>query len=165
MTKTVSPNDGTSFSPEPPEIGMSPAGRAGLLLGWIRGSVTYSRRKRTGFRRASSALKVGILALTGASTIILGAQNLDFWTGLGFALVALATVASAVEPFFAWRSRWVLMEEQLHRFYRLDEDFRMTLATEEPTHAIVDRFYAEYRGVWTANSQRWLEFRRSTEQG
>jgi hypothetical protein len=48
--------------------------------------------------------------LSGASTIILGVQNLDFRAGLGFALVALTTVVAAVEPFFNWRSRRLLME-------------------------------------------------------
>jgi len=60
--------------------------------------------------------------LTGASTIILGVQNLDFWAGFGFALVALATVLAAIEPFFSWRSRWLLMEEQVYKFYRLRDD-------------------------------------------
>ena len=43
-------------------------------------------------------------------------QDLDFWSGLGFSLVALVTVINAVEPFFNWRSRWVLMEEAQYRF-------------------------------------------------
>jgi hypothetical protein len=61
---------------------------------------------------------VASLILSGASTIILGLQNLDFWTELGFSLVAIATRVNALEPFFAWRSRWVLMEETQYRFYR-----------------------------------------------
>jgi hypothetical protein len=49
-------------------------------------------------------------------------QDLDFWTGLGFALIALATAENTFEPFFAWRSRWVLMEEAQYEFYRLRDD-------------------------------------------
>jgi hypothetical protein len=41
---------------------------------------------------ASSTLKAATVILSGASTIILGVQNLDFWAGLGFTPVALATV-------------------------------------------------------------------------
>lgn len=50
-------------------------------------------------------MKVAALTLSAAATIILGVQDLDFWAGLGFSLVALATAVSAVEPFFNWRSR------------------------------------------------------------
>jgi hypothetical protein len=51
------------------------------------------------------------LALPVVSTIILGLRNLSGWAGGAFALVAVVTAVSALEPFSAWRDRWVLMEE------------------------------------------------------
>jgi hypothetical protein len=106
--------------------------------------------------------------LSAASTIILGVQDLDFWAGIGFALVALVTVVSAIEPFFNWRSRWVLMEEQLHRFYRLEDDLRMELAKAPAagvTSELVDKYYATFRGIWSSSGRRWLEFRKAVDQG
>lgn len=152
----------------PDDQGLTPAQQAQLLLRWLDDAIAYSRRKRTGFRSASSVLKIATLALSAASTIILGIQNLDFWTGIGFALVALATVVSAVEPFFNWRSRWVLMEEQLHRFYRLQEDLAMEMArtrADDVPSDLVARYYTEYCAIWESSSRRWLEFRKSAEQG
>jgi hypothetical protein len=55
------------------------------------------------------------LVLAVASTIILGLQQLNFWTGLAFSFVAVGTLVSAVEPFFNWRSRWILMEEAQYK--------------------------------------------------
>jgi hypothetical protein len=157
-------------SPKTPPLpaGLTPIQLAGLLKNWIDGAIAYSRRKRKGFQAASSLIKLGTVMLSAASTIILGIQDLDFWTGLGFALVALATVAGAIEPFFNWRSRWVLMEEQLHRFFRLREDLIMRVATTgegELTHDDVRRLYDEYSEIWVSTSQRWLEYRRSPEHG
>ena len=147
--------------------GLTPAQRAELLHQWITDAMTYSRRKRGGFRIAATTVKVATLVLSAASTIILGVQDLDFWTGVGFALVATVTVVSAAEPFFNWRSRWVLMEEQQHRFHRLEEDLTMTVARVPAggiTDAMVDGFYDSYREIWTTTSRRWLEYRKSTEQ-
>jgi hypothetical protein len=72
--------------------------------------------------------------LTRSSTIILGVQNLNVWAGLGFTLVASATALAAIEPFFSWRSRWLLMKEQVHKFYRLRDDIIMAVARRETTN-------------------------------
>lgn len=148
--------------------GLTPIQLAVVLDGWLNGAIAYSRRKRRKFQSASSMIKLGTVLLSAASTIILGIQDLDFWTGVGFALVAVATVVGAIEPFFNWRSRWVLMEEQLHQFYRLREDLALRVAATgegQLTHDIVEQFYRDYRHIWDSTSQRWLEYRRSAEQG
>ncbi|HEY7592848.1 MAG TPA: DUF4231 domain-containing protein [Actinophytocola sp.] len=158
----------TDETPGPAPAGLTPSRRAELLRRWIAEAIAYSRRKRRGFRAAASLVKIATLVLSAASTIILGVQDLDLWTGIGFALVATVTVVSAVEPFFNWRSRWVLMEEQQHRLHRLDEDLTMLVARTPAggmTDAMVDEFYEAYREVWNSTSQRWLEFRKSAEQG
>ena len=54
---------------------------------------------RAKFRRSASAIRVLSLVLAVASTIILGLQQLNFWTGLAFSFVAVGTLVSAVEPF------------------------------------------------------------------
>jgi hypothetical protein len=104
------------------------------------------------------------LAFSAASTVILGLQDLDFWTGLGFALIALVTAVNTFEPFFAWRSRWVLMEEAQYEFYRLRDDAIFYMAAT-PTDQLdpdkVRALFDQYQGIWDRLSSRWLEFRRA----
>ncbi|MFD0277588.1 DUF4231 domain-containing protein [Kitasatospora sp. NPDC127111] len=145
-------------------VGLAPADTAGHLLEKIREGNGYARTRKKRFRRASSALKVLTLSLSAASTIILGLQDLDFWAGLGFALVALVTLLGAVESFFNWRSRWVLMEETQYRFQRLADDLEYLIASTpagELTHDRLRPFFDEYQGVWAHLSERWLQERRA----
>lgn len=66
------------------------------------------------------------------SRIILGLQKLNVWTGIAFSLVAVVTAVNTLEPFFAWRSRWVLMEEAQYQFYRLRDELTYYIAANEP---------------------------------
>ncbi|MEU6237889.1 DUF4231 domain-containing protein [Kitasatospora sp. NPDC047058] len=144
--------------------GPAPADTAGHLLEKIREGGAYARARKKRFRRASSALKVLTLALSAASTIILGLQDLDFWAGLGFALVALVTLLGAVESFFNWRSRWVLMEETQYRFRRLADDLEYLIAStpaDELTHDRLRPVFDAYQDVWAHLSDRWLQERRA----
>jgi hypothetical protein len=108
-------------------------------------------------------VRLASLTLSGASTIILGLQNLDGWTAVGFSLVALVTIVNALEPFFAWRSRWVLMEEAQYRFYRLRDNLLYYMAATPPVELAPDRlkeFFDQYQQIWDHLSERWLEYRR-----
>ena len=86
------------------------------LKRWVVRANGYADNRKNKFRRLATMVKLMSLALSAVATVILGLQDLDFWTGLAFSLVALTTVVNAVEPFFNWRSRWVLMEEARYRF-------------------------------------------------
>jgi hypothetical protein len=95
--------------------------------------------------------------------VILGFQNLNFWTGAGFVLVALLTVVNTLEPFFAWRSRWVLMEETQYRFYRLRDEMSFYLAAtpaDQLDPGRVGEMFGEYQRIWDGLGTRWLEVRR-----
>jgi hypothetical protein len=99
-----------------------------------------------------------------ASTVILGLQDLGFWAGLGFALVAVATAVSTLEPFFAWRSRWVLLEESHYRFSRLRDELKFYVASAPANQldpATIKSLFDDYQKIWDQQSSRWLEFRRS----
>jgi hypothetical protein len=102
------------------------------LLAWLQAKIgealSYTRIRRRRFRRGSIAVRLLSLLLSGASTVILGLQNLTFWASLAFSLVAVTTVLSAVEPFFNWRSRWVLMEDMQARLHRLDHELTYLVA-------------------------------------
>jgi hypothetical protein len=106
------------------------------------------------------------LGLSGASTVILGLQDLDFWASLGFSLVALSTVVAAVEPFFNWRSRWVLMEEAQYELRRIRDELDYLLATRgdaELRREDVEPFFRRSQQVWRQTSTQWLDQRRRGE--
>jgi hypothetical protein len=113
--------------------------------------------------RASTIL---VLLLSTSATIILGLQDLEFWAGLGFSLVAVATALTAVEPYFAWRFRWVLMEEMQQKFYRLAHRVKHYVASfneADLTRDWMDEVYADYEAVWDAATAQRLEHRRHGE--
>lgn len=153
---------GMNNSEAPSRTGLSPYETASLLREWIISGNGYARSRKVLFRGWASSTRLLSLLLGAASTVILGLQDLDAWTGLAFALVAVVTVVNAVEPFFNWRSRWVLMEETQYRFYRLQDDLDYFLAKKSPEElqfADVDPFFTRYQEIWDDISRRWLEFR------
>jgi hypothetical protein len=142
--------------------GLSPYETAQRLHALIRSSNRYASRRKKQYRALASAVKLTTLGLSAASTVILGLQDLDFWAGLGFALVALTTVTSAIEPYFNWRSRWVLMEEGQHLFYTLQQDLEYLISKTpeaEFSQGRLDETYADYQAIWESLSRRWLEHR------
>src|ERR1039458_5821944 len=105
-----------------PESALAPHQVAVRLQGQIADGITWARRRKAKFRRSASAIRMLSLMLAVGSTIILGLQHLNFWTGLAFSLVAVGTLVNAVEPFFNWRSRWILMEEAQYRLQRIRDE-------------------------------------------
>lgn len=158
--------DNPAATPTPSELqttdAHTPLVVAERLLSEVRRGNSYAKAKKRRFRRNASVLKVVALVLSGASTVILGLQDLDFWASFAFSLVAITTVLSAVEPFFNWRSRWILMEEMQYRFYRLEDDLAYYLektAGDAITQEEVDQYFATYQELWHDVSRRWLEQR------
>ncbi|MFE0462997.1 DUF4231 domain-containing protein [Kitasatospora sp. NPDC058965] len=144
--------------------GLTAVETAGHLLARIRQGNAYARTRKKRFRLASSALRLLTLTLSAASTVILGLQNLSFWAGLAFALVAVVTLLGAVESFFNWRSRWILLEETQYRFRRLADDLEYLVAStpaDALTHAQLKPLFDEYQAVWAQLGERWLAERRS----
>ncbi|MBW5484646.1 SLATT domain-containing protein [Streptomyces bambusae] len=146
-----------------PDVGLSPRETAALLLDKIRQGNGYAGSRKRRFGRSASVTKVATLVLSAASTVILGLQNLDPWAGLALACVALVTLLGAVEPFFNWRSRSVLMEEAQYRFRRLADDLEYLVAStaaDQLTFAQLDEIFGRYQAIWDDLSRSWLEHRR-----
>jgi hypothetical protein len=130
--------------------------------------VVWTRRRKKRFSRAASAIRVLSLALAVTSTVILGLQNLNSWASVAFSLVAIGTLVNALEPFFKWRSRWVLMEEAQYRFHEIQDELDYFLCKTpacEVKIADLDPFFERLQEVWKLTSERWLEYRRSGEPG
>ncbi|HEV2778616.1 MAG TPA: SLATT domain-containing protein [Actinophytocola sp.] len=155
-------------APGATKTGLTPLELAQDVLVRIDKALEYARHRRGKFRWRASAVRVSALALSATSTIILGWQDLDFWSGLAFSLVALTTAVNTLEPFFAWRSRWVLMEETQYRLHRLHDDLSYYLAAHRPDQldlATVTTMFERYQGIWESQSDRWLEYRRTAAPG
>ncbi|MCM0674669.1 DUF4231 domain-containing protein [Micromonospora phytophila] len=153
---------------EVPRPALEPLELALDLVHRIERGNQYARSRKRNFIRRASLVRLASLTLSVASTIILGLQNLEFWTGLAFALVAVATVVNTVEPFFAWRSRWVLMEECQYKFYRLRDEVTYYIASNKPEEleaAKIRAMFDQYQGIWDELGSRWLEYRRSGSPG
>lgn len=145
--------------------GLKPLELAHHLRDQIERGHTYARSRKHRFRWKSVTVRLTTLVLSAASTIILGLQNLDPWTGTAFSLVAIVTVVSALEPFFAWRSLWVLMEEASYKFHRLQDDLGYYIASTPPEKidpARVEEMFLRYQEIWDGLSGRWLKFRENS---
>lgn len=137
---------------------------------WVRSEVVrgiaWAQPRKKRFRSAASTTRVAALGLSAASTVILGLQDLDFWASLGFSLVALSTVVGAIEPFFNWRSRWVLLEETQYELRRIRDELDYLLATRDESELRredIEPFFERSQQVWRQTSTRWLDQRRRGE--
>jgi hypothetical protein len=120
-----------------------------------------SRKKR--FGRRAAWVRVVTLALTGASTVVLGLPYIPERASWALPMVALVTALGGLETFFNWRSRWLLMEESKYRMNRLRDDMDYHLVTTSDsgvTKEELDGYYAEQQDIWADVSRRWVEFRK-----
>lgn len=150
-----------------PDPGLTPLELARDVLARIERANTYARARKHRFRRRSAAVRLCVLVMSATSTIILGWQDLNVWTGLAFSLIALVTVVNTLEPFFAWRSRWVLMEETQYRLHRLRDELTFYLASRPPEAidtAQVTGMFRQYQEIWDQLGSRWLEYRRISDR-
>jgi hypothetical protein len=70
------------------------------------------------------------------------------------------TVINAVEPFFNWRSRWLLAEDAQSRFYRVEEDLEYLVATcpkETLSMEDLSALYRRHQDNWSHFSENWRE--------
>lgn len=147
-----------------PQPGLTPLELARDLVARIERGNAYARSRKNRFRSSSASVRMLSLALTVTSTIILGLQHLNLWTGIAFSLVAIVTTVNTLEPFFAWRSRWVLMEEAQYKFYRLRDELIYYIAATAPEQleeSRLRRMFDEYQHIWVQLSDRWMEYRRT----
>jgi hypothetical protein len=149
-----------------PRPGLSPLELTSDLLSRIDRGNQYARSKKKKFQRRSTTLRIVSLIMSVASTLILGWQDLNFWSGLAFALITVVTVVNTLEPFFAWRSLWVVMEEAQSKFYRLRDEVSYYLAAVAPDDldsARIRTMFDSYQQIWDDMNHRWLENRRPSQ--
>jgi hypothetical protein len=130
----------------------------------VSDDMKWADSRKSRFRRSASRVKVAALVLAALSTVVLGVEAIPGRSWIALPMVAAVTVLSALEPFFNWRSRWVLMEEAQYRLNRLRDELDYYLAVT-PEDAVrrtdLDRFFADQQQIWSDVSRRWIEFRGS----
>jgi hypothetical protein len=137
------------------------------LLAKTDDALAYARRRRATFRRWATCIKLTTLAMSAAATIILGLVELTTPVAVAFVLTALVTLLSALEPYFNFRARWVLMEEGQHEFHRIKDDieFAVAKAGGRLPPGEVDGYHRRLSEIWTYLSESWLDERRRSDQG
>ncbi|MGK5741529.1 DUF4231 domain-containing protein [Micromonospora sp. URMC 103] len=146
------------------DVNLQPTELASRLVTQIRDGIEYTRSRTRTFSRNASLIRLTTLALSASSAVILGLQDLNVWASVAFSMVALTTLAGAVESFFNWRSRWVLMEEMKGRLHRLEDDLRYHLAKAGPDELRsddLDEYFARLQEIWADSSRQWTEARRT----
>ena len=147
---------------ELPDMGMEPPALAQWMHSQFVGAVRYARGRRNWFRGVATVIRMTVLALSGSATVILGLQHLTPLAGLAFSFIAVSTVVGALEAYFNWRPRWLVMERAQARFYALTDEMHHYCASTRPDQldpAQLAAFFETYLDVWADLSSRWMDSR------
>ena len=128
----------------------------------VSADMDWADSRKARIRRSSTRVKLASLILAALSTVVLGIEAIPGRSWVALPLVAAVTVLSALETFFNWRSRWVLMEEAQYRLNRLRDEIDYYLTVTPPDaieREMLDRFFADQQLIWNDVSRRWVEFR------
>ncbi|MEV1320093.1 SLATT domain-containing protein [Micromonospora arborensis] len=101
------------------------------------------------------------MALAALSTVVLGINAIPANAEIALPMVATVTALGALEEFFNWRSRWVLMEETQYPLNRLrdETDYYLTVTpSSELQREPLDRFF-EQQLIWADVSRRCIDCR------
>lgn len=134
----------------------------------VSADMDWADSRKTKFRRVASRVKVISLALTAVSTVVLGVQALPARATIALPMVAAVGALSALDGYFNWRSRWVLMEETLYRLNRLRDEMDYYLVLTAPgelRRERLDDFFEDQQAIWSDVSQRWVQARLSADAG
>jgi hypothetical protein len=128
----------------------------------VSSDMDWVNARKDRFRARASWAKILALVVTAASTVVLGLTGIPDRAAIALPMVALDTVISALEPFFNWRSRWILMEEAQYRLNRLRDEmdyYLVTTPTSEIQKPELERFFRGQQDIWSDVSKRWIEYR------
>jgi hypothetical protein len=128
----------------------------------VSADMDWADSRKARFRRSASRVKLASLMLAALSTVVLGIKAIPIQTEIALPMVALVTMLGALETFFNWRSRWVLMEETQYRLNRLRDEmdyYLMVTPSDKVKREALDRFFAQQQLIWSDVSRRWIEFR------
>ncbi|MET7880825.1 DUF4231 domain-containing protein [Micromonospora profundi] len=126
----------------------------------VSADLEWANSRNARYRRVTSQVRVASITLAALSTVVLGISGFQFQTEVALPMVAGVTVLGALEGFFNWRSRWVVMEETKYRLNRLRDEmdyYLMVTPPEAVTREALDRFFEDQQRIWHDVSRRWIE--------
>jgi hypothetical protein len=129
----------------------------------VSADMDWADSRKVRYRQRAWLTKVAALALTAASTVVLGIPAIPERAAIALPMVALVTVFGGIEAYFNWRSIWVLMEETQYRLNRIRDEMDYYIVTTPGADLNLDRlrgFFTEQQDIWHDVSRRWVEFRR-----
>lgn len=153
---------------KPLQADMAPLELANVVRSQFYKDRNHIRLKRRQWSMGAIAIRLLALGLSGAATILLGLSELSGTAAWGFALSAMVTLITALEPFFNFRSRWVSADEALARWHRSEEELTLYVATRPQSELTIEEvieFDQMRRDEWARFSQAWLSDRRSADPG
>jgi hypothetical protein len=121
--------------------------------------MAWADSRKARFRRRASAVKISSLALTAAATVVLGIGASSFGATVALPLVAMVTLLTAIDGYFGWRPRWVLMQETQTRLNSLWDNmdyYLVTSAAGAEDRTALERFQREEHNIWTEVDRRWV---------
>jgi hypothetical protein len=130
-------------------------------------ALQWGRDSRQSWRRNATITRILTLGLSAFATIALGLADLQGWARAGFIASALVTTASIIEPFFNWRSRWVMADEAIARWYTIEDQLLTYIAVTPPDEldvAHIQELDQLRQEVWDRFSSQWLSERRRPDQ-
>ena len=138
-----------------------------FLQNGLEDSISRVTRKCTLNRRKAALISVTAIIFSGAATILLGLSASGFeiyFKNIAFALTAIVTMLSAMEPFFNYRALWVEHEQAAAKFYRLLDAvnyYKLGKGPQQCHCETVDAFFMEYQQIWQELSDAWIKERKS----
>jgi hypothetical protein len=129
----------------------------------VSADMDWADSRKVRFRTRASRTRIATLSLTAASTVVLGIPAIPHQTAIALPMVALVTLIGGLEPYFNWRSRWVLMEETQYRLNRIRDqmDYYLVITPEaDISQERLDEFFKAQQEIWSDVSRRWIEFRK-----
>lgn len=155
-------------APEDLLPGTTPLELADRVRTRLKYALTYGRDSRRGWRFWATTVRLAVLGLSAFATVTLGLASLTGAAAYGFIASALVTTVSAVEPFFNWRSRWVMADEAIAQWYTIEDELLLYVAgtrAEDLSVERITRLDEARQAVWDRFSTQWLIERRRPDAG
>ena len=130
----------------------------------VSSDMDWTDARKSRFRSSAARIKVTTLVLTAVSTVVLGIAGIPARATIALPMVALVSVLTALDAYFNWRSRWILMQETQYRLQRLRDKmdyYLVTTPAAKVEKAALDEFFGEQQAIWADVSKRWVEYYRA----
>ena len=130
----------------------------------VSSDMDWAAMRRRHFKSSAARVKIATLVLTAASTVVLGIDGIPERAAIALPMVAMVSVLTALDAYFSWRSRWILMEEAQYRLQRLRDrmDFYVVTTPEASIEkAELIEFFDEQQAIWADVSKRWVDYRKA----